>query len=89
MYKNKRKKKCIVLTESKERITIDLKEFLHETFKTERKQEPKTVYTYQSINRDDKSLDLIEKKRAMEKWKNSLNYYCLRPENLKFEFRDL
>jgi len=33
--------------------------------------------------------DLIEKKRALKRWKQSFSYYCLHPEKFKFGFKDM
>jgi len=34
-------------------------------------------------------LDLIDKKRALKRWKKSLDYYYLHPEKFKIGFKDL
>lgn len=36
-----------------------------------------------------KSIDYIEKKRSLKKWKKSFGYYCLNPHRFNFRLRDL
>ncbi len=35
-----------------------------------------------------KEIDLIEKKRALKRWKQTLNFYSLHPEKYKFGFKN-
>ena len=36
-----------------------------------------------------KKIAVVDKKRALKRWKQSLSYYCLHPEKFKFGIRDL
>ncbi|MFX1235864.1 MAG: hypothetical protein ACFFBY_15150 [Promethearchaeota archaeon] len=62
---------------------------MHETFKNNIKQETKAVYRYKPAVKDDSGSDLIDKERAMKRWKSSLNYYYQKPEKFEFGLKDL
>jgi len=34
-------------------------------------------------------VDVIEKKRALKRWKQSFSYYCLHPDKFRFGIKDL
>ena len=73
----------MVLTESKEIITYELKKPLHVSLKERIEQESKIEGNQIPIT--GKEIDLIEKKRALKRWKKSMGYYSLNPK--KFEFK--
>ena len=50
------------------------------------KPEPKEKITVAHVVKDES--DLIEKKRAQRRWKQSFGYYCLHPEKSRFGLRD-
>jgi len=50
------------------------------------KLEPKEKITVALVIKDES--DLIEKKRALRRWKQSFCYYCLYPEKFRFGIRD-
>ena len=50
------------------------------------KLEPKEKITVAPVFKDES--DLIEKKRALRRWKQSCGYYCLYPEKFRFGLRD-
>ncbi len=51
------------------------------------KLEPKEKITIAPVVKDES--DLIEKKRALRRWKQSFGNYCLYPEKFRFGLRDL
>ena len=87
------------LTESEQIIIPDFKEFFYIFYKEEAKEEPKDVSSYIpfagkkaesiAIKSTEKQVDLIEKKRALKRWKQSFSYYCLHPEKFQFGLKDL
>ncbi|MHA2036989.1 MAG: hypothetical protein ACW972_03115 [Promethearchaeota archaeon] len=48
--------------------------------------EPKEKITVAPVVKDES--ELIEKKRALRRWKQSFGYYCLHPEKFTFGLRD-
>ena len=50
------------------------------------KLEPKEKITVTPVVKDQS--DLIEKKRALRRWKQSFGYYCLHPEKFRFGLKD-
>ena len=48
--------------------------------------EPKEKITVVPVAKDES--DLIEKKRALRRWKQSFGYYCLHYEKFRFALRD-
>ena len=50
------------------------------------KLEPKEKITVTPVIKDESYL--IEKKRALRRWKQSFGYYCLLPEKFRFGLRD-
>jgi hypothetical protein len=87
------------LTESKEIIVPDRKEFFYIFHKEEIKEQPKEARYHipfegfeierTKISSSNPEVDMIEKRRELKRWKQSLNYYCLHPEKFKFSFKDL
>ncbi|MFW9826430.1 MAG: hypothetical protein ACFFEY_02300 [Candidatus Thorarchaeota archaeon] len=89
----------VKLTESKRIIIPDFKEFLYILHKQEIDIAPKERIKEIPFIRHDisdikikssnKEHDLIEKKRALKRWKQSFSYYCLHPNKFKFGFKDM
>ncbi|MFX0040973.1 MAG: hypothetical protein ACFFCY_17960 [Promethearchaeota archaeon] len=87
------------MTESKEIIVPENKEFLYVFHKEKIKDKPKEILPYipftkrkiisTKISTGKKEVDMIEKKREITRWKQSFSYYCLHPEKFKFGFKDL
>lgn len=77
------------MTESKEIITYDIKEFLHEIFKESSKKDAKVKPKIVTVVEEDSASGLIEKRRALKRWKESVNYYYLHPEKFKFDLKNL
>jgi len=87
------------LTESKQKVFPSFKEFFYIFYQEETKQEPdkmsqNVLFTEKEIKNREKlstnnEVDLIEKTRAIKRWKQSFNYYWLHPEKFKFGIRNL
>ncbi|MFW9879251.1 MAG: hypothetical protein ACFFG0_39740 [Candidatus Thorarchaeota archaeon] len=87
------------MTESKEIIFPDFKEFFYVFDKDAVREDQKKLkvsipfakYDVKeaTIKSTKKDLDLIEKERALLRWKQSISYYRLYPEKYKFSFKDL
>ncbi|MFW9827617.1 MAG: hypothetical protein ACFFEY_08500 [Candidatus Thorarchaeota archaeon] len=88
------------MTESKNIMIYDNKEFLYILNKKEKiKEDLKQEDAYIPFLRNDtlnikssptkKEIDPIDKKRELKRWKKSFSYYCLHPEKFKFGFKDL
>ena len=60
----------------------DDKYYIKEDVKLEQKEK----ITVAPVVKDES--DLIEKKRALRRWKQSFGYYCLYPEKFRFGLRD-
>ena len=77
------------MTESKNVIVNDLKGYLYEAFKTDIEQESAVIYKEITAIKKDIESDLIDKKRAEKRWRQTLNYYYLHPEKFRFGIKDL
>lgn len=87
------------MTESKEIMIPEYKESIDPINTEEIKEEPKKVnfclpIVENEIKRakslsSNKQVDLIKKKRALKRWKQSFSYYCLHADKFKFSFKDL
>ncbi|MFX0004283.1 MAG: hypothetical protein ACFE9C_08440 [Candidatus Hodarchaeota archaeon] len=87
------------MTESKEIIVPEYKEFLYVFHKEEIKDKPKVILSYipftnrkitsAKISTSKKEVDIIEKNRELKRWKQSFSYHSLHPEKFKFGFKDL
>ncbi|MFX1420259.1 MAG: hypothetical protein ACFE9N_15200 [Promethearchaeota archaeon] len=86
------------MTESKQTILSDFKEFFYVFDKEDVKEVKKLEISIPFMRCDikwgknpstQKELDLIEKKRSLKRWKQSIGYYSLYPEIYKFRFKDL
>ncbi len=64
-----------------------MNEYLDVDFIREIRQWPKIYTTTTPITKD--GTDLIEKKRAKKRWKQSYSYYLLHPEKFRFGQKDL
>ena len=77
------------MTESKELIVYDLKEYLHELFKGETEEKPKEELKKIYSPKDSYIPDAIDKARSLRRWKQSFGYYSLDPNKFRFGLRDL
>lgn len=87
------------LTESEQIKILDSKEFSYVFYKEKSEEKPKEISSFTpfagkgisstKIESTNKQVDLVEKKRALKKWKQSFGYYCLHPKKFKFGLTDL
>ena len=87
------------MTESKQNEFFDFKDFFYIFHKEELEEEPKNVSIDIPFKRSEEKsrnnestndeVDLINKKRAIKRWKQSFGYYCLHPEKFKFGIKNL
>ncbi len=40
------------------------------------------------ISSSNEEVDIVDKKRALKRWKQSFSYYSLHPDKFKFSFKD-
>jgi len=66
---------------------LDLNEYLDVDFIREIRQWPKILIKKPLVT--ESGTDLIEKKRAKKRWKQSNGYYWLHPENFRFGLKDI
>ncbi len=77
------------LTESKKIITITLENELVDSLIDYVKEMRKIKKSSIPIAIKDSENDLIEKKRALNRWKTSFGYYNLNPDRFTFSLKDL
>lgn len=64
-------------------ILYDIKDFLHKIFKENSEKDPKVKRELITVIKEDFYSKLIEKKRALKRWKESLNYYYVGSDKFK------
>ncbi len=83
----KYQKRWFNLTESIRIITPDLRGVIYVPREELIEFEPKKIFKEALSDRNE--LDLIERKRDLKRWKQSLGYYSLHPDKFRFGLRDL
>ncbi len=75
-------KRCYSLIESKI-ILYDIKDLLHEIFKENSEKDLNVKRELITVIKEDFYSKVIEKKRALKRWKETLNYYYVDPYKFK------
>lgn len=77
----------LILTESKKGIEPDFIEFSYKPYVDEFKQELKKKIDFSPPIKEESGL--IDKKRALKRWKQSFGYYSMNHKKFIFGLRDL
>lgn len=64
-------------------ILYDIKDFLHEIFKENSENDSNVKRELITVIKEDFYSKLIKKKRALKRWKETLNYFYVDPDKFK------